>query len=197
MATGKKQRLGERDSPLQLLPRSARTRAEPPRGGRGSGAAAGRLLRLTWQCSTRARRAAPEGRLCTRTAGCCPLGPGRRSRRRGRAPAHWTTGARRTRSRSWTACRQTAGGLGAGARGRPLAREGAFPQLKDGFFCPVLLQARERPLAVCISVSFYLSSNSGWVGEAANWRRGSEKMGQGQGSLGFGRMPVFLDFSKT
>lgn len=72
-----------------------------------------------------------------------------------------------------------------------------FPQLKDGFFCPVLLQARERPLAVCISVSFYLSSNSGWVGEAANWRRGLEKVGQGHGSLGFGRMPVFLDFSKT
>lgn len=48
-----------------------------------------------------------------------------------------------------------------------------------------------------ISVSFYLSSNSGRIREAANWRRGLEKVGQGQGSLGSEGTPVFLDFSKT
>ena len=124
MATGKKQRLGEGDNPLQLPPRSL------PRGERGSGTAAGRLLRLTWRCSTRARCAAPGGRLCTRTEGCCPLGHGRHSRRRGPAPAHWMTGVRRTRSRSWTACRQTAGGLGAKASEAASGLRRGFPPVE-------------------------------------------------------------------
>ena len=47
-----------------------------------------------------------------------------------------------------------------------------FPPVEGWVRLPVLLQARERTLAACISVSFYLSSNSGRVREAANWRRG-------------------------
>ena len=72
-----------------------------------------------------------------------------------------------------------------------------FPPVEGWVRLPALLQAREHTLAACISVSFYLSSNSGRVREAAKWRRGLEKVGQGQGSLGSEGTPVFLDFSKT
>lgn len=151
MATGKKQRLGEGGNPLQPPPRSPRSRGAAL-GWKGLGRGGWAPGRLTWRCSTPARRAALGGRLCTRTAGCCPRGPGRRSRRRGRAPARWTTGVRRTRSRSWTACRQTAGGSGAEASGVASGLRRGFPPVEGWVRLPVLLQARE-----CTLVSYTTS----------------------------------------